>query len=441
MVKVISGCLILASLFITLEIYRIPVMGYNATFSHLFLAVALFLGSLTILLNARLRIDRGVRLALGTLIVFGSYSLLVFLKNADIMRREVGSMFMVELIGYAMVLTILLFINNWGNLRRLTMAFLASAFFVYLGAFWHMFVFVTRGEKITGVPFWYIFTPSEHVLAYLEAAAGFAGFPRFVLPFSSPAGTGLFLSLSGILLLALALHRVASKRKVPWWLVLLNLINFLCLVGTFARASWVIFLIGSLVVLWYFYKFRLITFRRISLTALIAAGLLFATISIVPIGDEFTRAVVLRFDPEHTRMSDVGHLESRMLALHYWTENPIVGLGVGGFWEKPGGGIHTHSTYFTILVERGIVGLFLFLAFLFQIFHLLKRKMRITRKYNDMTMLTYNIAFLSGVIGLFFGHLLYQMSSEVTWLYYGIVLAYVNLRLPQGVEHQIGAKL
>lgn len=212
MIKV-SNYLILVAFFITLELYRIPVMGYNITLSHLFLAAALFLGLLTILLNVRLKIDQGVRIALGILIIFGGYSFLTFLGNADIMRREVISMFIVEVIGYSMILLIPLFINNWKNLRRLTIAFLASAIFVYLGAFWHMFVFVTRGEKITGVPFWHIFTPSEHVLAYLEAAAGFAGFPRFVLPFSSPAGTGLFLSLSGIFLLALVLHRIGSKKE------------------------------------------------------------------------------------------------------------------------------------------------------------------------------------------------------------------------------------
>jgi len=430
MIKV-SNYLILVAFFITLEIYRVPIMGYNLTLYHLLLAAALFLGLLTILQNVRLKIDRGVKMVLGTLIIFGGYSFLTFLKNVDIMRREVSSMFVAELIGYAMVLIIPVFISNRKNLRRLTIAFLSSAIFVYVGAFWHMFVFVTRGEKITGVPFWYIFTPSEHVLAYLEAAAGFAGFPRFVLPFSSAAGTGLFLSLSGILLLALALHHIGSKRKMPWGLILFNVINFLCLLGTFARASWAVFLVGSMVTLWYFHKFKLISFRRVILTFVLVAGFLLAIISIVPMGDEFTRIVMFRFDPEYTRMSDIGHLESRLLALSYWTESPITGLGVGGFWERPRGGIHSHSTYFTILVERGIIGLFLFLAFLFQVYQLLKRKMRMARKSNDTIMLAYNIGFLSSLIGVLLGHFLCQMSSEVVWLYYGIILAYANLRFPQ----------
>ncbi len=86
--------------------------------------------------------------------------------------------------------------------------------------------------------------------------------------------------------------------------------------------------------------------------------------SLTPIGNEFFRMIGLRFSPEATDISNIGHLESRQLALHYWTESPIIGVGIGGFFIKPGGGIHTHSTYFTILVERGIIGLLLYLGFL-----------------------------------------------------------------------------
>lgn len=64
---------------------------------------------------------------------------------------------------------------------------------------------------------------------------------------------------------------------------------------------------------------------------------------------------------EHVKI----YLESRTLALHYWMENPIIGLGEGGFWLKPDGGIHAHSTYFTILVNRGLIGVILFLSFSF----------------------------------------------------------------------------
>lgn len=429
----VSTYLILVAFLITLEIYRIsiPLVGYNVAPYHIFLAIALLLALLIALLNPRFRINRGVRVALGTLIIFGGYSFLTFIRNADVMPREVRSMFVAELIGYVMVLIIPVFISNRKNLRRLTIAFLSSAIFVYVGAFWHMFVFVTCGEYVTGVPFWHIFSPSEQVVRYLESASRFEGFPRFRLPFSSTAGAGTFLSLTGIFLLALTLQRIVSKKKISWRLILLNIINLFCLLGTFSRASWAIFLVGSMVTLWYFHKFKLISFRRVILTFVLVAGFLLAIISIVPMGDEFTRTVMLRFDPEYTRMSDIGHLESRLLALSYWTESPITGLGVGGFWERSRGGIHTHSTYFTILVERGIIGLFLFLAFLFQIYQLLKRKMRMARKSNDTIMLAYNIAFLSSLIGVLLGHFLYQMSSEVVWLYYGIILAYANLRFPQ----------
>ncbi len=44
-----SNYLILVALFITLEIYRIPMMGYNITVYHIFLAVALFFGVISII--------------------------------------------------------------------------------------------------------------------------------------------------------------------------------------------------------------------------------------------------------------------------------------------------------------------------------------------------------------------------------------------------------
>jgi len=429
MMAKVSSYLILVAIFITLDLYRFPVMGYNITLYHLFLAPALVLALLTVLLNVRPKVVRGVKIALGILIVFGSYSFLTFLKNVDI-RHEAISMFMAELIGYSMVLIVPLSINNWKNLRRITIAFIASAVFIYLGSFWHTFVFVTRGEYVTGIPLWRLYSRSESVVSYIEKVVWFEGLPRFRLPFSTPAGAGIFLSLSGIFLLSFALQHIATKRRVSLWLIVLNLVNFLCLLGTFTRTGWFIFLVGSMATFWYFHKFKLISFARTTLTLVFVVGFLFTIVNLVPVGNDFVRLILSRLNLKYSWQWDIGHVESRVLALRYWTESPIVGLGVGGFWEKPGGGMHTHSTYFTLLVERGLIGLLLFLTFFFQIYRLLTRKMQIIWKSNDTIMLTYNIAFLSSIIGLFWGHFLYQINTEFIWLYYSLTLAYLNLPFP-----------
>lgn len=421
------------TLFITLEIYRIPipVIGYNITIYHIFLTVALFFGAISILLykKGRLHINGEVRLVLGIFTLFAVYSFLGFLRNINTMVLESRSAFLVELIGYIIVFGLIIFISQWKSFKKIIAAFLISGIFVYLGSFYHLFMWIFEGEYVTGVPFWYEFSRSEQVKSYLESRSWFAAFPRFRLPFSSPAGTGIFLSLSGIILLAFTLQSFANKKKSRHRILLLNVINFICLLGTFARASWIVYVIGSIFVLWYFYRYKLIGFGKITRIYLVALVLFLIIISVISNGAEFTHAIVSRFNPELTYASNVGHLKSRILALHYWMENPIIGLGEGGFWLKHGGGIHTHSTYFTILVNRGLIGLILFLSFFFSFYLLLKKRILFNLKSENKIASIYGIALLGGLMGLFIGHLLYEMNSEVIWLYYGLIFSYINLRL------------
>lgn len=426
-----STYIILATFLITLEIYRIPTpLGFNITFCHIFLGLALYIGGIVLFFrNLKLKIDRELKPILTIFVLFAGYSFLSFVRNIGSMRPESISTYLSELIGYVMVLLCPVFLSRKAGLQKVTKAFLASAVFVYLGAFWHIYNFIVLGQYVTGVPFWQEYSKSEHVLTYLHSVARVGGLPRLRLPFSSPAGTGVFLSLAGILLLAYTLHHIASRKRGAWMLILLNLLNFLCLLGTFARASWAVFLFGSLFTLYYFRKLSLISFRKVTSTLLVSASLFFVFVSLTPVGNEFFHIVGSRFNPEdtYTRLSIAGHLKSRLLALHYWQESPILGLGVGGFWLKPGAGIHTHSTYFTILVERGLIGLMLFLGFFFQLFRVVKSKIRLARKYNDNMMLVYNIGFLGGLIGLLVGNFLYQMNSEVVWLFLGMMLTCANL--------------
>ena len=90
-----STYLILMAFFITLEVYRIPIAGYNVTFYHIFLAGALFWGILGILQNrGRIRINKETRIALGVLILFSTYSFVSFLRNMDVMQPESKSGFL-----------------------------------------------------------------------------------------------------------------------------------------------------------------------------------------------------------------------------------------------------------------------------------------------------------------------------------------------------------
>lgn len=435
----VSNYLMLMAFFITLGAYRVPILGYNISIYHMFLAGALFL-SVTNVLQKRgqIQINKETRIPLGVFILFIIYSFLTFLRNIGVMYPESRSGFLAEMLGYIMVILIGLFVTQRRKLQKITTAFLASGAFVYLGSLYTLFLWVTRREYVIGAPFWFTFSRSKHVIEYLQSATEFMLFPRFRLPFSTPAGTGIFLSLSGIFLLTFLLQRVANKRKGSWWLILLNAVNFFCLLGTFARASWAVYTVGSLVVMWCFRKYKLVSFGRVIMTYLIVAVLLFLAISSIPLGDKFAHKITLRFSPRYTEQSNIGHLESRLLALHYWTERPFLGLGVGGFWLKPGGGIHTHSTYFTLLVNRGLVGLLIFLIFYSSLYRLLKKKIRIAWEGRNEFGLIYGIALLGGLSGLVVGHFLYQMDTAVVWLYYGLVLAYANLPVKEEPHDEEG---
>lgn len=419
-----SPYLILATFLITLESYRIPTpLGLTITTYHILFGLALYLGGLAFLSRTfKINIDKETRVLLTIFIIFAFYSLLSFLINISKMKAESISVYYSELIGYCIVFSLSLLIRTRSELQKTLKAFLASAVFVYLGVFWHSYNFVAYGQYITGTPFWHEYTISEHVFRYLEDVKRFEGFPRFRLPFSSPAGAGVFLSLAGILLLVFTIHYIASKKRGAWLLVLLNLLNLFGLLGTFARASWAVYAVGSLFTLWYLRKFNLISFGKRILIPLVLAGFFFAYASLTGIFDELYHIIGLRFNPEINWMSNIGHMESRMLAFKYWIGSPILGLGVGGFFTKPEGGIHTHCTYLTLLVERGLIGLMLFLGFLFQLFRTLNIKIRLSLESNDKIMLTYNIGFLGSLAGLFIGMFLYDMISEVFWLFLGMIL-------------------
>lgn len=340
------------------------------------------------------------------------------------MRPESMSKYFSELVGYSIVLSIPLFINRATDLQKIVKAFIVSSVFVYLGAFWHLYNYYALGQYVTDIPFWHTYTTSEYTLEYMKRVHAFSGFPRFTLPFASPAGTGLYLSMVGILLLALALSRIAHRKGGVLLLVLFNVLNLFCLLGTFARASWGVFVVGGVVVLWYFRK----TFgsMKIILPASMLLMLLWG-LSLTPISNEFYDYVGLRFNTEATRQSNAGHLESRIIALEYSMENPIFGLGIGGFFLKPLGGIHTHSTYFTLLVDRGIVGLLLYLWFFIALLRVFHQRLRALDKSDRDDARPYFIGLLGCLVGLLVGNFLYQMDSEVVWLVFGIVLGYVRL--------------
>lgn len=423
-----SNYLILSAFLITLGIYRIPTpLGLTIDSFQIFLGLALSLGVLAFLSGTFKReIDKDTKSLLLIFCLYMTYSFVSFLINAARMKPESRAFYYAELVGYATVLAIPILINKTKDLQKVIKAFALSSGFVFLGACWHLYNYYVLGQLVSDVPFWHNYSQSTSVLEYMADAKTFDLLPRFTLPFGTPAEAGIYLSLAGILLLALTLYRITYNKRGIWILIIFNFLNFFCLLGTFARASWGVFLVGSLVVLWYFKKMKLIRFRKFISPLLIFLSLA-VFFNLTPIGNEFIMSVGLRFDLEKTAMTDESHLETRLLALEYWAESPIVGLGIGGYFLKPFSGVHTHSTYFTILADRGLIGLLLYSGFIFRAFILLIRRIGLLSETHDDNMLPYIVGLLGCLSGLFVGNFLYEMNTEGTWLLFGLILGCVRL--------------
>lgn len=76
-----------------------------------------------------------------------------FLRTINIMALEARSAFLVELIGYIIVFGLIIFVSQWRSFKKIIVAFLISGIFVYLGSFYHLFMWIFKGEYVTGVPF------------------------------------------------------------------------------------------------------------------------------------------------------------------------------------------------------------------------------------------------------------------------------------------------
>ncbi len=84
-------------------------------------------------------------------------------------------------------------------------------------------------------------------------------------------------------------------------------------------------------------------------------------------------------DPEFLASADDGllaRLQSSRLAVQMWREQPVLGIGIGGFLapqlaEQAPNPVAIHSTYLWLLVETGIVGFAMFAGFaVFSAWHL-----------------------------------------------------------------------
>jgi hypothetical protein len=149
-----------------------------------------------------------------------------------------------------------------------------------------------------------------------------------------------------------------------------------------------------------------------------------------------TTSLVLGFDPDVflTRMTTRGrfgrglmeHLEWKEKAVRLWMEHPVLGAGLHDYGPYAGQRVGTsraHSVYFTILAESGLVGLFLFLAFLLILYRTAAEAISAEKNPADRILLSHLAA---GFVGFLAASVFYDffIEQEWWWVYLGMLYGF-----------------
>jgi O-antigen ligase len=151
-----------------------------------------------------------------------------------------------------------------------------------------------------------------------------------------------------------------EKRQITrWFLLALAAMNSYCIAYAFSRGAYLAALAGVLVFAWLARKLRLLFVVAVLLATLVAADS-----SILPnaVTERFQSIFATEEERDESAQSRVLLWES---AYDEFKEHPVLGIGFNSFKQINELGKDTHNFYIKILVESGLVGLLLLIAFLF----------------------------------------------------------------------------
>ncbi len=224
-------------------------------------------------------------------------------------------------------------VNDEAFLRKVLMVFLSSVCVAVVYAVWQ----VVGGVEL------YRHMPLDPMGSGLYRAVGFYS---FYLTFAALAMAAFFFSTS------------FSFEFRKWYFVVLSVLSFLAVVGSFARSMWLAFALAIPI-----FAFM----RRRKLGAILSSVLLIVVIG----GMLFVPTLRYRAGS----ILDAGQNETRLnlwkTAVKISESNPIIGIGednwdlmferyrVAGYYDTT---VHPHNDYLTVLVSSGIPGLLAFLS-------------------------------------------------------------------------------
>lgn len=234
----------------------------------------------------------------------------------------------------------------------------------------------------------------------------------------------LYLTPGLILSIWIILNKKAVLNKKLCYAVFL--LSFICVNLSLSRAG--ILINSTFIVLILLVVFKRITFRHLFISSII----------IIVILGVFYQEIMSRFNLLETEFETVGMGRYSLLlfGLDLFKQNPFWGLGFNQFAEyfaiSYGEIRYSHNTYLSILVELGLVGLTLYLAFIFIIIKdLYKISSKVPENYRWIYY-AFIIVLLSQCAQI---SSLYAISSSAIWM--SFILSSVLIKYQQKNDYQL----
>jgi putative inorganic carbon (HCO3(-)) transporter len=160
-------------------------------------------------------------------------------------------------------------------------------------------------------------------------------------------------AFGGVLVMAFAIHLAASYGSKPlitgWFGTLATAILPIGILLTYSRSAWLglaaVLIVGSF-------------FRPRMLLRIAGLGVLAVLAAVSLLGAQYlTVMAAMAARPQQIE----ARFELASLAFEVFQEHPVLGVGIGGFWQMTGAG--THNTLLWFLTDFGLVGLTVFIGF------------------------------------------------------------------------------
>jgi len=281
-----------------------------------------------------------------------------------------------------------------------------------------LFHFYYYGTSLIYKPFYTLlpFLDSPLVSKAEHLAKGYSFLPRFQFPFATPPHLALVNGLFALYYYYLLLDKACVGKK-KYITQLFFLLALLSVILTQSRSG--AFALLAAILIFLFLKGRLIK----GIVKYTIGFFIFAAILILSIGIDDLLLLTKRLIDLSVLNEGSGHYSSRVDGFIFFQDlflyEKLFGIGIGNYPD-----LHTHMSYLTILIERGLLGLLIFIAPLMLV---ISNFMLITLKKGSTKRLSSPFIYhFVGVLMIYIAHLFYEFTYVIPiYIFLGYHLRYI----------------